>query len=1058
MNMLLCPRRFSLSISAVASLCLSLSALAQTPAKNGSAVKGAARWPSVETQLAQEYDGRRVESGSALETLIREHQDFSILRAEEANDKRGLPAWLRVWWRQARPDATFDGNDPTGGYPHVLKEVLEWMMTHQDLKAGPGESVGAKSSDPDATNNGDFRISGTQTAARSESDIRVNFFDPSKILAASNNISGTGQQGIYFSINSGSSWSQSLLPLVTGDAFHSDPTAEWTSDGRAWSSTLGINAAATVLKLQNYFSTDNGLTWTYEATVSGTQTNVDKQMVWVDHSSTSPFFNQMYAIWHNGNPAFMNRRTAGAGGTWGTPTQVSGAESSGTCIGADVKTNRQGDVFGAWPATTSRKIFVVKSTNGGASYSAPIQVATTYDSYDIGVPAFNGRRILIYVTLGTYRTAGGVNNVYATWTDLSGQTGCTAAANEPGSNAASTCKTRIWFARSTDGGATWSTPVKINNQSSLNDQFNQWLAVDETSGGIAITYYDTVGDSARKKTDVWYQSSSDGGATWSAALKVTSGTTDETITGADSGNQYGDYNGLSGYATTFFPSWTDRRSGAKEEIWSAKIVDNFTPPEPAALLSPAGAQVAAGSCSNLPPTNVNPGQTASVFLCVNNTGDLGANNVVGTLQATGGVTNPSGPQSYGSLPTGGAATCRLFTFTPSVACGSNVTATLQLQDSVGARPPATFSFTTGSARPTVTVENFDGVTAPALPAGWTATNAVGATPLWVTTTTTPASAPNAAFVDDPSAISDKRLESPGLAVSSTSPRLSFRQNYDLESGFDGGVLEVSAPNINAGAFTDVTNVAVGGTFLSNGYNSTISASYSNPIGGRAGWSGNSGGYLTTVVDLGPNLAGQTVKLRFRMGSDSSVAAVGWRVDTITFQDGFTCSPLPVSAVSRKTHGSAGDFDVPLPLSGTSGVEPRAGGATGDHRVVVTFASALSATDATVTSGAGGVSAFNINGAEATIDLTGVANASTTTVTINGASTGANVGCVNVPLSTLLGDSNGDRVVNGGDALQTRSRSGAEADSTNFRSDFNHDGVVNIGDTSVTRTQSGSGLP
>ena len=39
--------------------------------------------------------------------------------------------------------------------------------------------------------------------------------------------------------------------------------------------------------------------------------------------------------------------------------------------------------------------------------------------------------------------------------------------------------------------------------------------------------------------------------------------TDETIAGADSGNQYGDYNSLSGYAGTFFPSWTDRRNGAQ---------------------------------------------------------------------------------------------------------------------------------------------------------------------------------------------------------------------------------------------------------------------------------------------------------------------------------------------------------------------------------------------------------------------------------------------------------------------------------------------------------------
>ena len=164
--------------------------------------------------------------------------------------------------------------------------------------------------------------------------------------------------------------------------------------------------------------------------------------------------------------------------------------------------------------------------------------------------------------------------VYAVWTDLSGETGCTAASNEPGTSATSACKTRIWFAKSANGGTTWGAPVKLNNPSGKNDQFNPWLAVDETNGAIAVMYYDTVNDTNRKKTDVYYQSSFDDGATWGTATKITTAQTDETSSGADSGNQYGDYNGLSGYAGVFFPSWTDRRNAASEEIWTAKVTDS----------------------------------------------------------------------------------------------------------------------------------------------------------------------------------------------------------------------------------------------------------------------------------------------------------------------------------------------------------------------------------------------------------------------------------------------------------------------------------------------------
>ncbi len=93
----------------------------------------------------------------------------------------------------------------------------------------------------------------------------------------------------------------------------------------------------------------------------------------------------------------MNRRTASG---WGTPIQVSGTETTGTAIGCDVRTNCAGDVFGFWPATGNRRILMVKSTNGGTSYATPVIVRTTFDSYDIGVPSFNGRRILIYVSGG----------------------------------------------------------------------------------------------------------------------------------------------------------------------------------------------------------------------------------------------------------------------------------------------------------------------------------------------------------------------------------------------------------------------------------------------------------------------------------------------------------------------------------------------------------------------------------------------------------------------------------------------------------------------------------
>jgi hypothetical protein len=529
-------------------------------------------WPSLRTQLLRDH----VQPGSELERLIQDHQDFAVLDPREAGDLIPVPPWLRVLWRNAHPEMTYAADDPTGGYPHVLKEVHEWMVTHQDLKPGEAEPDVLPGFDHRTSSGPNVNVSGTAANPRAESDIRIDFRNPSRVIAAANNIGGSGRQAQFWSTNGGSTWGQTTLPLASGDAFHSDPTVDWTSEGTAWSTTIGINSSGTQLRMRSYKSTNGGATWTLDATFSGSQTAADKQMMWVDHSDTSPFKDNVYAIWDNGLPAYMNRRT-GPAGSWGSPIQVSGAESTGTAIGADVKTNAFGDVFGFWPTTGNRRIVMVKSTNGGVSYGTPLVVATTYDGYDIGVPAFNTRRALIYVSAGAYRTAT-KNMVYATWTDLSGESGCTSAANEPGGNVGSTCKMRVWFARSTNGGTSWSAPVKINSPSSLNDQFNQWLAVDETTGRLAVIYYDTVGDPGRKKADIWYQTSNDDGATWSAPFKVTTAQTDETVSGSNS-FQYGDYNALSGWAGTFLPSWTDRRNNAREEIWTAAVSETpCTPP------------------------------------------------------------------------------------------------------------------------------------------------------------------------------------------------------------------------------------------------------------------------------------------------------------------------------------------------------------------------------------------------------------------------------------------------------------------------------------------------
>ncbi len=91
---------------------------------------GNPRWPTLEEQLAK----AKVTPGSALEELIRNNQEFSMLWPHEANDRLRIPPWLRVYWRKNHPEARYSETDPSGGYPMALHELYEWMISHQDLK------------------------------------------------------------------------------------------------------------------------------------------------------------------------------------------------------------------------------------------------------------------------------------------------------------------------------------------------------------------------------------------------------------------------------------------------------------------------------------------------------------------------------------------------------------------------------------------------------------------------------------------------------------------------------------------------------------------------------------------------------------------------------------------------------------------------------------------------------------------------------------------------------------------------------------------------------------
>ncbi|MBP6285422.1 MAG: M36 family metallopeptidase [Ferruginibacter sp.] len=189
--------------------------------------------------------------------------------------------------------------------------------------------------------------------------------------------------------------------------------------------------------------------------------------------------------------------------------------------------------------------------------------------------------------------------------------------------------------------------------------------------------------------------------------------------------------------------------------------------------------------------------------------------------------------------------------------------------------PFTVNVNAGSYFPPSTLIN-EPVAGAGIPASWTTTAPLGT--VWTVTNTQSNSAPNSFYVQNLGADGDQRLETTSsIAIPLNSyARLSFWHRWNTEDGWDGGVVEIST---NGGT----TWSDLGSNAVQNGYNGALGVSPNNPIGGRAAFTGLQTPFINTIISLAP-YAGQSVKIRFRFGSDNNTGAPtspgGWWVDDV----------------------------------------------------------------------------------------------------------------------------------------------------------------------------------
>ncbi len=246
-----------------------------------------------------------------------------------------------------------------------------------------------------------------------------------------------------------------------------------------------------------------------------------------------------------------------------------------------------------------------------------------------------------------------------------------------------------------------------------------------------------------------------------------------------------------------------------------------------------------------------------------------------------------------------------------------------------------------------------------------------------------------------------------------------------------------------------------------------------------------GGYDDSLTDL--NTGGRynpstdawkaTTTLDAPFGRDSHTAVWtgtemivwGGRSLSPTATGGRYCASVSVppvqltSVVSRKTHGSAGTFDINLPLTGNPGIECRTGGPGGNHTVVFSFANTIgNVSSASVTAGTGSVESSRV-GADAhqyIVNLKGVANAQTITITLLNVndSAGNYSSAVSASMGVLLGDANASGRVDAADVSLVRQQTLQPISASNFREDLNVSGRIDAADVSIARQQTLTSLP
>ena len=355
---------------------------------------------------------------------------------------------------------------------------------------------------------------------------------------------GARASGYGASSDGGQTWTSGLIPHSTtasGGAWEraSDPWVAFGSNNRAYFSALLFNESNSNSAVGVSVSTDGGVTWGDPVNVTFSNLDFsDKEAVVVDTFPTSPHFGTVYVAWDLNVPNatmvkqwMMVAASTDGGATYQEPVKV--RKKGAGNIGGIPRVGPDGAVYVVWLGNSAggSVFFISKSDDGGQTWTRWRAITDVNANSEQGIRDGAG--------LPSFTIDPETGNLYVAWQDS--RFGATDQAT---------------LIKSSDGGKTWSDPVRVSDGPADAAAFT--VSVAASGNHVAVSYYSLQNDPQRRfLVDRYVRISTDGGATFSPSLRATANSFDiRSAAQAGQGVSFlGDYAGLAPAAGQFHLLW-----------------------------------------------------------------------------------------------------------------------------------------------------------------------------------------------------------------------------------------------------------------------------------------------------------------------------------------------------------------------------------------------------------------------------------------------------------------------------------------------------------------------